>query len=708
MAIYIFKANKWNRYPVSKDMDDRNWLEVANALCLQEYSVIVGGQYGLLWIKNTMTAFTSFSVSQDSLGTKIPHSTNLYSENDSTLLVCATTDIFKVNTNTGVINKFNHPDFYYNIFSPDKGLYVAAGDSGTMLTDTKGKFIQLSKKYPELHILENVNLISALAYHDSLFFIATEKPKLGVLIWNKRLASIRQINLASSPIAVRSLVINRLFLDSKNKIWIVGDDVVSIYDHEQQTIQHLSLHDPASAEQLRITMDICETRDYFWLAVYGMGIVKLKKDYAIEKIYSLPEGLKSTGLYKIFAFKDSLVFASSNNGIAVLQINTGKIFNYFQLDGLMSDNFEETSGVQAGTTIFFGGERGVVRIEPEKLSFDARQLKLFFTDFEVIQNGKVINVFDLNANRYTIPAGYERANLYFTALGAVYPDKIRFQVRNREKGNDWADLEGRRFIELTLEPGTYHIEIRAANEDGTWGTPKAIILHFEPKWYQTLAFKIGVCLLVLSLLYGLYRYRISQIRKQHQIRKDIASDLHDDIGSTLNSVKVFTHLAIGDKNKGQYLEQAKESLAQASVSLRDMIWVLDDQLDTGEQLLTRLQQFVMPLANAIGLEVKLQCSQEAREYRLQKNEKRNLLLICKESINNTIKYAGAKLLEITIDLHNKRLHIQIQDNGKGFDLDNYKAGNGIKNLQYRSKQIGYSIAIQSEPGKGTKVSLMAN
>jgi signal transduction histidine kinase len=706
-AIYIVKANKWNRYPVGKDMDDRNWLEVANALCLQDHSVIIGGQYGLLWVKNTMTPFTAFSVSPDSLSTKIPHSTTLYSENDSTLLVCATTDIFKLNTNTGVINKFNHPDFYFNIFSPDKGLYVAAGNKGTVLTDIKGNFMQLSKTYPELHILEQVNLISVLPYHDSLFFIVTEKPTLGIYIWNRLKKSIGIVNLGSTPVALKSLVINRLFLDSKHKIWIIGDDIVSIYDHEHQTIQHLSLQEPLSGEPLRINMDICETRDHFWLAVYGMGIVKVKKDYTIEKIYSLPEGLKSTGLYKLFAYSDSLIFASSNNGIAVLQINTGKIFNYFQSDGLMSDNFEETSGIQAGTTIFFGGERGVVRIEPEKLSFDGRQLKLFFTDFEIIQNGKVINFFDLNANRYTIPAGYERASLYFTALGAVYPDKIRFQVRNREKGNDWTDLDGRRFIELTLEPGTYHIEIRAANEDGTWGIPKTITLHFEPKWYQTLAFKIGVCLLVLSLLYALYRYRISQIRKQHQIRKDIASDLHDDIGSTLNSVKLFTHLAIGDKNKAKYLEQAKESLAQASVSLRDMIWVLDDQLDTGEQLITRLQQFIMPLANAIGMEVKLECSPAAREYRLQKNEKRNLLLICKEAMNNCIKYAEASLLKITIDLQNKRLHIQIQDNGKGFDMNDYKAGNGIKNLQYRGKQIGYSVTIQSEPGKGTSVTLVA-
>ena len=63
---------------------------------------------------------------------------------------------------------------------------------------------------------------------------------------------------------------------------------------------------------------------------------------------------------------------------------------------------------------------------------------------------------------------------------------------------------------------------------------------------------------------------------QLQERFRMAKDLHDDIGATLNSVKIFTHLAETAAEKKRYFTNIKESLTQASIGLRDMIWVLDD------------------------------------------------------------------------------------------------------------------------------------
>ena len=69
-------------------------------------------------------------------------------------------------------------------------------------------------------------------------------------------------------------------------------------------------------------------------------------------------------------------------------------------------------------------------------------------------------------------------------------------------------------------------------------------------------------------VYAFYRYRVQQIKKQQQIRKDIAGDLHDDIGSTLNTVKIFTHLAKKDPTKEEYFSRIEESLIQASIGFK--------------------------------------------------------------------------------------------------------------------------------------------
>jgi signal transduction histidine kinase len=73
-----------------------------------------------------------------------------------------------------------------------------------------------------------------------------------------------------------------------------------------------------------------------------------------------------------------------------------------------------------------------------------------------------------------------------------------------------------------------------------------------------------------------------------------------------------------------------------------MIWVLDDAGDTASDLLKRLQMFAHPVAEASGINISFNADDTARDTILSKTEKRNLLLIAKEAINNSIKYAESK------------------------------------------------------------------
>ncbi|MEP7318267.1 MAG: ATP-binding protein, partial [Panacibacter sp.] len=268
------------------------------------------------------------------------------------------------------------------------------------------------------------------------------------------------------------------------------------------------------------------------------------------------------------------------------------------------------------------------------------------------------------------------------------------------------NINTQNFVPLIgLPPGTYTLEVKAANEDGYWCAPKQLTLIFEPKWYQTLWFKIAVGLLIAGLFYAFYRYRISQIKKQQQIRKEIASDLHDDIGSTLNSVKIFTHLAETAPQKEEYFNQIKEALKQASTGLRDMIWVLDDTQDTAEELIKRLKQFALPVANASNIHIEFIADNNITTVLLNKTEKRNLLLIAKEAINNSIKYAECKNIHVNISKVNGKTALQIQDDGKGFNMNDITPGDGLKNMQDRARQINYKVTIDSSSARGTIIIL---
>ena len=101
----------------------------------------------------------------------------------------------------------------------------------------------------------------------------------------------------------------------------------------------------------------------------------------------------------------------------------------------------------------------------------------------------------------------------------------------------------------------------------------------------------------------------------------------------------------------------------------------------------------------------IKADSEVNNRQLTKEEKRNLFLICKEAINNSIKYSGGTKIAVDIKLAGKKIQITLTDNGKGFDEFTVKKGYGLKNMQYRAGQIKYTINLQSIINGGTQIQI---
>jgi signal transduction histidine kinase len=90
---------------------------------------------------------------------------------------------------------------------------------------------------------------------------------------------------------------------------------------------------------------------------------------------------------------------------------------------------------------------------------------------------------------------------------------------------------------------------------------------------------------------------------------------------------------------------------------------------------------------------------------LSAEQRKNLFLIYKEAINNAAKYSKASLVEISLHQHDHLLVMSIKDNGRGFEEQSTKAGNGLRNLRERAKEINSSLTLTSAIGNGTELEL---
>jgi signal transduction histidine kinase len=200
-------------------------------------------------------------------------------------------------------------------------------------------------------------------------------------------------------------------------------------------------------------------------------------------------------------------------------------------------------------------------------------------------------------------------------------------------------------------------------------------------------------------------------RQQLQIlRNEIAKDLHDDIGSTLSSISYYSE-AIRKQVKDSkpdvipLLDKMEKASNNTVDAMSDIVWAINAELDKGANLLNRMHSYVAEMTGLRNIRLEFEADSSFEKSKLNMNVKKNIYLVFKEAVNNAVKYSECKNIHVRLATDNDRFVMKITDDGKGFDTINEFAGNGLKNMKLRAKEIRASLEIISEQNKGCSVIL---
>ena len=127
--------------------------------------------------------------------------------------------------------------------------------------------------------------------------------------------------------------------------------------------------------------------------------------------------------------------------------------------------------------------------------------------------------------------------------------------------------------------------------------------------------------------------------------------------------------------------------------------------DTVDNLISYIRTYAFDYFEGTQVHCKVETPGEIPEHQLSGDKRRNIFLCIKETLNNTLKHAGATEVIIRIAVAGE-LEITIRDNGKGFDAGSTRPfGNGLKNIARRMESIGGTFLIQNEGGTVTTLRL---
>jgi two-component sensor histidine kinase len=301
----------------------------------------------------------------------------------------------------------------------------------------------------------------------------------------------------------------------------------------------------------------------------------------------------------------------------------------------------------------------------------------------------------------------------YASISYLSPKETVYYYQLDGVDKDWVRAGNQRFATYTyLKGGNYIFKVKCENRNGIFSPPTTILsIAIDPPFWETWWFKISCLLLAVCCVYLFIAYRVNQIKKLSLVRSEISRDLHDEIGSTLSGVSLFSEMAKAKLSDHQ-IEQVNEILAKIDESSREMlekmsdiVWAINPKNDNFAKVIERIKNFSANTARSVGIFLHFDTDEALLLANLGMEYRRNIYMICKDAINNAAKYANCRNLTVDFRKGENEINISILDDGTGFDLQQFNDGNGIPNMNARAKEIGAKLKMRSEKGKGTLVRL---
>jgi signal transduction histidine kinase len=201
----------------------------------------------------------------------------------------------------------------------------------------------------------------------------------------------------------------------------------------------------------------------------------------------------------------------------------------------------------------------------------------------------------------------------------------------------------------------------------------------------------------------------AQIEIHEQTCKQISRDIHDNVGQVLTLARLgLVTLNLGKKDEAkESIVEISEVLEKALDDLRHLTRMMNSEIISKGGLKKSIETQVGYIRRGGKYNIYFEVNDEPE---LVNHEKDVIhFRIVQEALNNIIRHASASEICICLHYDTQFMKLQIRDNGKGFDLNEKYSGtktiNGIRNMQHRAKLIGAKFVIESQPDKGTQITI---
>lgn len=495
--------------------------------------------------------------------------------------------------------------------------------------------------------------------------------------------------------------------DRAGNVW-VGQFAGGIVRYRNGRFEHFTERDGVPAGQIRALL--LDRNGALWIATRN-AIVRISDPAAAHPVMERVPGLSTSGALSLSEAPDGSIIMGTPHGVELYDARLRPILRLSTTDGLAQNEItaayaDRTGGLWLGTVAGLSYLPHLPTIRtlapslPRILSIEAGASTASLAELGAVAVGDL---------RLRWPD--RRMTVVFSAPDFDPRHPLQFEYRLRDD-RSWTNGGARRSVTYERLPfGDDRFEVRAVGGDGARSAPATVAFTVVPPFWRTPWFGALVVAALIAAAVALHRVRVAHLLALQRIRTRVATDLHDDLGSSLSRISILSEVARrGSKTAdGERVIEEIGSTARTLIdALGDSIWSIDPRRDDVQSLMARLRHFAADVLEAKSIAMQFDVSPALSATPLTPDQRREVFLILKEAINNAAKYSQASRVVVALHVERGHLHASVADDGVGIDRSRRPredGGHGLPNMRARATRAGGTFRIGANGPGGTRIDL---
>ena len=702
---------------------------------------------------------------------RIPYKNSL-SDN---VVSCITEDKDKnlwIGTNDGGLNLYNPKTqqfTHYILQENEREIGIGSNNIKAVYVDEQKSLVYIGTHAGGLTVLhrnsgqmESFNQLNSQLVNENVYAILPDKEgsillgTLSALVsFNPEKRSFTTIDKEKDGTPFTSQRITILFRDSRKRLWIGGEEGISVFQQEGIEIEKAPILPESSVTKMFTNCIYEAANGIIWVGTREGFYCFNEKEKKIKR-YTTANGLPNNVVYGILEDTFGRLWVSTNRGISCFNPETEKFRNFTESDGLQSNQFNTSSFCRTSNgQMYFGGINGITTFRPELLLDNPYTPPVVITKLQLfnktVRPDDETGILTKNINEtesITLKSWQTAFTLEFVVSNYISGQHNTFAYKLEGYDKEWYYLTDKRTVSYSnLPQGTYHFLVKAANSDGKWNTvPTMLEIVVLPIWYKTWWAIVLFLAIFIGFITFVFRFfwmrksmeaelEIERRDKEHQEEINqmkmrffinISHELRTPLTLILAPLQEIIN-KISDRwtrNQLEYIQRNANRLLHLVNQLMDYrraelgVFELKAKRENAHQLIQDNFLFYDKLARHKKITYTLHSELEDKEELFDPNY---LELIVNNLLSNAFKYTeSGQSITVTLKEENNWLVLQVSDTGIGipinkqgkiferfYQIESEHVGSGIGlSLVQRLVELHHGrIELDSKEGKGSTFSV---